>query len=40
MDTGAGAPGSAPPVWLRSVTVEGFRGIGPPATLELEPARA
>jgi hypothetical protein len=34
------APGerSAPPVWLRSVTVEGFRGIGAPATLTLEPA--
>ena len=29
---------SAPPVWLRSVTVEGFRGIGAPATLALEPA--
>ena len=29
---------SAPPVWLRSVTVEGFRGIGAPATLTLEPA--
>src|SRR6188768_4292588 len=28
----------AHPVWLRSVTVEGFRGIGPQATLELEPA--
>ena len=37
LDTGAGSAGSAPPVWLRSVTVEGFRGIGPPATLELEP---
>src|SRR4051812_29533376 len=30
--------GGAPPVWLRSVTVEGFRGIGAPAALELEPA--
>ena len=29
---------SAPPVWLRSVTVEGFRGIGAPATLTLEPS--
>ena len=28
----------ATPVWLKSVTVEGFRGIGPQATLELEPA--
>ena len=28
----------APPVWLKRVTVEGFRGIGAPATLELEPA--
>src|SRR5215218_3777230 len=28
----------ATPVWLKSVTVEGFRGIGPEATLELEPA--
>jgi hypothetical protein len=37
----AGAPpveGTAPAVWLRSVTVEGFRGIGAPATLELEPS--
>ncbi len=38
----AGAPpasgAAAPPVWLRSVTVEGFRGIGAPATLELEPS--
>src|SRR4051812_33033921 len=29
---------AAPPVWLRSVTVEGFRGIGAPATVTLEPA--
>jgi hypothetical protein len=29
---------AAPPVWLSSVTVEGFRGIGAPATLPLEPA--
>src|SRR6201991_217120 len=29
---------AAPAVWLRSVTVEGFRGIGAPATLELEPS--
>src|SRR4051812_18643018 len=29
---------AAPPVWLRSVTVEGFRGIGAPARLALEPA--
>src|SRR3954470_23517681 len=37
----AGAPpagGGAPPGWLRSVTVEGFRGIGAPATLTLEPS--
>ena len=37
----AGAPprgDAAPPVWLRSVTVEGFRGIGAPATLPLEPS--
>src|SRR4051794_40463170 len=27
----------AAPIWLRSVSVEGFRGIGPPAVLELEP---
>jgi hypothetical protein len=34
----AGEPAAAPqPVWLRSVTVEGFRGIGPAATLTLEP---
>jgi len=32
------AGGGAPPVWLSSVTVEGFRGIGAPATLPLEPA--
>jgi energy-coupling factor transporter ATP-binding protein EcfA2 len=25
------------PVWLRSIEVEGFRGIGPPATLPLSP---
>lgn len=33
------APGdaAAPAVWLRSVRVEGFRGIGAQATLELEP---
>ena len=24
----------APPVWLKAVTVEGFRGIGAPATLQ------
>ena len=29
---------SAPPVWLRSVSVEGFRGIGASATLMLEPS--
>jgi recombinational DNA repair ATPase RecF len=36
----ADAPGTnaAPPVWLRAVTVEGFRGIGAPATLQLEPS--
>src|SRR3954452_20386001 len=33
----AAAGPRAQPVWLRSVTVEGFRGIGPPATLTLEP---
>jgi hypothetical protein len=33
----AAGQAGAQPVWLRSVTVEGFRGIGPPATLELEP---
>src|SRR3954468_617895 len=31
-------PPALPPVWLRSMTVEGFRGIGKAATLELEPA--
>src|SRR3954470_17388923 len=25
------------PIWLRSISVEGFRGIGPPAVLELSP---
>ncbi len=29
---------ASPPVWLKAVTVEGFRGIGRPATLKLEPA--
>src|SRR3954453_13408037 len=29
---------AAHPVWLKSVTVEGFRGIGPQATLALEPS--
>jgi ABC-type molybdenum transport system ATPase subunit/photorepair protein PhrA len=29
---------TSPPVWLKEVTVEGFRGIGRPATLKLEPA--
>jgi hypothetical protein len=29
---------ASPPVWLKEVTVEGFRGIGRPATLTLEPA--
>src|SRR5690349_15703328 len=29
---------AAPPVWLSSVTVEGFRGIAAPATLPLTPA--
>src|SRR4051794_24797646 len=39
LELGAGeAPGKPQPVWLKSVTVEGFRGIGPAATLELEPA--
>ena len=38
-DVGAPTPTAiAPPVWLKAVTVEGFRGIGPAATLELEPA--
>jgi DNA repair exonuclease SbcCD ATPase subunit len=35
-----GPPREAPealPVWLRSISVEGFRGIGPPAELELAP---
>ncbi len=31
------APSEALPVWLRSIEVEGFRGIGPPATLRLAP---
>ncbi len=31
------APSEALPVWLRSISVEGFRGIGPPALLELSP---
>jgi energy-coupling factor transporter ATP-binding protein EcfA2 len=30
-------PSVALPVWLRSISVEGFRGIGPPAVLELSP---
>src|SRR3954471_10632058 len=30
-------PAQALPVWLRSISVEGFRGIGPPAVLELSP---
>src|SRR4051794_5542542 len=34
----AAGANAAPAVWLRSVTVEGFRGIGAPATLPLEPA--
>src|SRR5690349_6963202 len=34
----AEAGDAAPPVWLSSVTVEGFRGIGTPATLPLDPA--
>ena len=33
----AGEPGAPSRVYLRSVTVEGFRGIGPPSTLTLEP---
>src|ERR1700712_3206228 len=38
-DAGAApATTTAPAVWLRSVTVEGFRGIGAPATLQLEPS--
>jgi hypothetical protein len=31
------APASPPGVFLRGLTVEGFRGIGPPQTLELTP---
>src|SRR4051794_29549201 len=39
LELGAGdAPGKPQPVWLKSVTVEGFRGIGAPAALQLEPA--
>src|SRR5688572_26795499 len=34
----APSAGGAPPVWLSSVTVEGFRGIGAPASLTLEPS--
>src|SRR4051794_19317411 len=34
----AAGANAAPAVWLRSVTVEGFRGIGAPATLTLEPS--
>ena len=30
-------PAEALPLWLRSISVEGFRGIGPPAVLELSP---
>jgi energy-coupling factor transporter ATP-binding protein EcfA2 len=30
-------PAPASPVWLRSISVEGFRGIGAPAELELSP---
>src|SRR4051794_37234454 len=38
-DAGPPAEAAAPePVWLKRVTVEGFRGIGAPATLELEPS--
>lgn len=39
-DTAAPAPSAAasPPVWLKEVTVEGFRGIGRAATLKLDPA--
>src|SRR3954453_9246972 len=38
-DAGPRAEAVAPePVWLKRVTVEGFRGIGAPATLELEPS--
>lgn len=29
---------ASPPVWLKEITVEGFRGIGRPATLTLVPA--
>src|SRR3954454_15570108 len=39
LELGAGeAPGKPQPVWLKSMTVEGFRGIGAPATLDLDPA--
>ncbi|HWK25854.1 MAG TPA: AAA family ATPase [Solirubrobacter sp.] len=39
-DASAPPPASdaAPPVWLKRVTVEGFRGIGAPATLALDPS--
>ena len=33
----AAAPSDAPGAYLRSITVEGFRGIGPRQTIELEP---
>src|SRR5262245_5002983 len=41
IEVACGAPREPPearPVWLRSISVEGFRGIGPPATLALAPA--
>ncbi len=40
VEQACGAPralSEALPVWLRSIEVEGFRGIGPPATLRLAP---
>ncbi|RKQ93431.1 AAA domain-containing protein [Solirubrobacter pauli] len=39
-DSAAPAPttNTSPPVWLKEVTVEGFRGIGRPATLKLDPS--
>src|SRR4051794_13479582 len=40
IEEGCGPPrerAEALPVWLRSISVEGFRGIGPPAVLEFAP---
>src|SRR3954466_8823801 len=30
-------PAEGLPIWLRSISVEGFRGLGPPEALELRP---